>query len=64
MRSITLPELRVTVGGLPWTLSNIPALLQTTIPESTWLYGLFGKDQLNKAQEVSLDLRAMRLQLK
>ncbi len=63
-RSITLPELRMTVGGMPWTLSNVPLFLEPTIPESVFLYGLFGKDQFDKAAEVTLDFRAMKLTLK
>lgn len=64
IRSLTFPELRFTVGGFQIVYEKATALLQTTIPASNWLYGLFGKDQLDKAQEVSLDLRAMKLQLK
>ena len=64
VRSLTLPELRFTAGGLEIVFANAPALLQSTIPASSWLYGLLGKDQLDKAQEVSLDFRAMKLTLK
>jgi len=64
VRSLTLPELRLRVGGFEILFAKAPALLQSTIPASSFLYGLLGKDQLDKAQEVSIDLRAMTLALK
>jgi len=63
VRSLTLPQFRFSVGGFPIVYENAPALLQSTIESSSFLYGLFGKDQIDKAQEVSLDLRAMKLTL-
>ena len=63
VRSLTLPEFRFSVGGFQIAYENAPALLQSTIPSSSFLYGLFGQDQIDKAHEVSLDLRAMKLTL-
>jgi len=64
VRAATLPEFCFSGGGFEIVYEKASALLQTTIPSSTFLYGLFGKDQIDKAHEVSLDLRAMQLTLR
>ncbi|HLW77026.1 MAG TPA: aspartyl protease family protein [Bryobacteraceae bacterium] len=64
LRALTLREIKMTVGGLPIVYKNAPALLQSTVSVSQWLYGLMGKDQLDQASEVTFDFRAMKLELK
>jgi hypothetical protein len=39
-------------------------VLQSIIAASSFLYGLLGKDQLNKAREVGFDFWAMNFRLK
>ncbi len=62
--SVMLPELRMKVAGFPIVLRDVHALLRSTIPASQWHYGLLGVDQLAQATEVTLDFKAMRIQLK
>jgi hypothetical protein len=64
VRSAILPELHMTVGGFPIVYRKAPILLSTTIAASNWHYGQIGMDQLVQASEVTIDFKAMRIQLK
>jgi hypothetical protein len=59
-----MPELRMTVAGFPILFRDAPVLLQSTIESSLWHYGLLGMDKLAQASEVTLDFKAMRINLK
>jgi hypothetical protein len=64
VRSAIMPELRMTVAGFPILFRDAPVLLQSTIKSSWWHFGLLGMDKLAQASEVTLDFRAMRIDLK
>ena len=64
IRSAIMPELRMTVAGFPILFRDAPVLLQSTIQSSVWHYGLLGMDKLAQASEVTLDFKAMRIDLK
>jgi hypothetical protein len=64
VRSAILPELRMTVAGFPILFRNAAVLLQTTIQSSRWHFGLLGMDKLAQASEVTLDFKAMRIDVK
>jgi hypothetical protein len=64
IRSAIVPELRMTVAGFPILFHDAPVLLQSTIESSVWHYGLLGMDKLAQASEVTLDFKAMRIDLK
>jgi hypothetical protein len=59
-----LPELRMRVTGFPVVFRNAPALLDATVPASSWFYAQLGMDVLGQAKEITFDFRAMRLELK
>jgi hypothetical protein len=54
----------MTVAGFPILFHDAPVLLQSTIESSVWHYGLLGMDKLAQASEVTLDFKAMRIDLK
>jgi len=62
--SVILPELRMRVAGFPIIFRHAPALLRSTVPASQWHYGMLGADLLAQAAEVTLDFKAMRVDLK
>jgi hypothetical protein len=64
MDAMIVPELRMKLAGFPIVLRDAPALLSTTVSASNLHYGWICMDLLNKAAEVTLDFRAMRIQLK
>ena len=64
IRSAIMPELRMTVAGFPILFRDAPVLLQSTIKSSWWHFGLLGVDKLAQASEVTLDFKAMRIDLK
>jgi hypothetical protein len=64
VRSAIMPELRMTVAGFPILSRDAPVLLQTTLQSSRWHFGLLGMDKLAQASEVTLDFRAMRIEVK
>jgi hypothetical protein len=59
-----LPELRMRVARFPVVVKDVSALRSPTIPASNFHYGLMGMDTLAKAGEVTVDFRAMRLDLR
>ena len=59
-----LAELPIRVAGFPVVLKDAPAMLTPTIPASTLHYGLLAMDALSKANEVTLDFGAMRVNLR
>ncbi|MCX6630046.1 MAG: retropepsin-like aspartic protease, partial [Candidatus Solibacter sp.] len=64
MDAAFLPELRMKVAGFPIVFPDVPVLKAVTVPASKWHYGWLCMDILAKAAEVTLDFRAMRIQLK
>lgn len=62
--SAILPELRMTVGGFPIVYHKAPVLLSTTIEASNWHYGQLGIDQLAQASDVTIDFKALKIQLR
>jgi hypothetical protein len=64
IRSAIMPELRMTVAGFPILFRDAPVLLQSTIGSSIWHYGPLGMDKVVQASEVTLDFKAMRIDLK
>ena len=59
-----LPELQMRVAGFPVVIKDVSALRSPTVPASNFHHGLMGMDTLSKAAEVTLDFRAMRLDLR
>jgi hypothetical protein len=59
-----LAELRIRVAGFPIVLKDAPAMLTPTISASNLHYGLLAMDALSKANEVTLDFGAMRVNLR
>ncbi|MGO9260039.1 MAG: retropepsin-like aspartic protease [Bryobacteraceae bacterium] len=64
IRSAIVPEVRLILGGLPIVFRNAPTLLTSTILVSTWQYGQIGIDQLAQASDVTIDFKALKIQLK
>lgn len=60
---VTLPEVRLTLGGFNEVFSSAPVLVKPTIPLSNWYYGRAGMDLLNQAQSVTIDFHALTLTL-
>lgn len=51
-------------SGFPILFRDAPVLLQSTIKSSWWHFGMLGMDKLAQASEVTLDFKAMRIDLK
>jgi Aspartyl protease len=64
LEAAILPELRMRLAGFPVVISDVSALRSPTVPASNFHHGLIGMDTLSKADEVTLDFRAMRLDLR
>jgi hypothetical protein len=59
--SITLPELKLRVGGFNAALRPATVLLKETTIESRWRHGNLGMDLLSQATTVTMDFAAMTL---
>lgn len=64
IRSAIVPEVRLTLGGFPIVFRNAPTLLISTVPVSNWQYGQIGIDQLTQASDVTIDFKALKIQLR
>jgi predicted aspartyl protease len=63
VESVTLPEVRLTLGGFNDVLRSAPVLMKPTVALSNWYYGRAGIDLLNQAQSATMDFHAMTLTL-
>jgi hypothetical protein len=62
--AVTLPELRIRIAGFLVVLKKVSALRTATISASNLHHGLIAMDALSEADEVTLDFRAMRVEMR
>jgi len=60
---VTVPEVRLTIGGFADLLRPAPVLTKPTVALSNFYYGRAAMDLLNQAQSATIDFHAMTLTL-
>jgi predicted aspartyl protease len=60
---VTLPEVRLALGGFADLLRPAPVLTKSTVALSNFYYGRAGMDLLNQAQSATIDFHALTLTL-
>lgn len=63
IEAVTLPEVKLRIGGFETILQPAPVLLQETLPESGDYHGLLGWTLLQQAGRVTFDFKSMQLTL-
>ena len=61
--SIVLPSVTLTLGGFETRLAPAPVLVQESTDKSNLVFGNLGRDLLNQALAITVDLHAMTLRL-
>ena len=64
VESITLPEVRLRIGGFDTLLRPADVLASQTLPAGQRDHGNLGMDLLGQARSVTIDFRSMMLVLK